>query len=198
MAVDGWMSKGLVSISARDGSPVSFDGAIERKSLTIKQGDKDFDLIDLMNGSTMEKPNPETAYEITFDAYFTNLATDANTGILQLFHTTLANWNSGATHLEITNSRNRDYFQVAVMFVDDSTVTDAAGVVAVSTECLRFILYNARFVSCSDHSFGDDVLKGTFKFKAAPYTKAGTANFKIQSTDGTADQSLAALASYTS
>ena len=196
--VDGWMSRGLVSITARDGSNVSFDGAIERKSLTIKQGDKDFDLIDLLNGSTMEKPNSETTYEITFDAYFTDLATDANTGILQLFHTTLANWNAGANCLEITNSKNRDYFQVVVMFVDDTTVTDAAGVVAISTEALRFVLSNARFVSVSDHSFGDDILKGTFKFKAAPYTKAGTGNFKIQSTDGTSLQSLTALAAYTS
>ena len=196
MAVDGWMSRGLLSIAAKGKDDTSYDGAIDRKSLVIKQGDKDFDIIDLLNGATMEKPNSETTYEITFDAYFKNLATDSDTGILQLFHTTSANWNAGSDHLEITNSKNRDYFRIAILFVDDTTISDAAGAVPASTEALRFILSNARFVSVSDHSFSDDILKGTFKFKAAPYTKAGAGNFTIQSTNGEATQSLDALASY--
>lgn len=196
MAVDAWMSEGLIAITALGGTDINFAGAVDRKSLTIKQGDKDFSLIDLLNGSCIEKPDSETTYEVTFDAYLTNLATDADTGILQLFHTTRTNWNAGASCLEMTNSRNRDKFRIVVMFVDDSTIADAAGEVPISTESLRFILSNARFVACSDHSFSDDVLKGTFKFKAAPYTKAGAGNFKIQSTDGEASQSLIALTAY--
>lgn len=194
--VDAWSDWGLLSIIATGGAFVEFNGAIDRESMEITQGGKDFDIINLLNGGCIEKPTPEGEYTITFDGYFFDLDTTDNSGILQLFHTTLANWDTteGATGLTVTNSHNRDVFKIAALFTDDRTITSANAAVAIGSIGMRFILSNARFVEATPVSFGDGVLKLTCKFKSAPYTKANAGNFEIQSSTGTVSASLAALA----
>lgn len=199
-AWSGWRC--WVCIAPRDDSSadVEYRGAIEFGTLEITQGTKDFDIINLLSGGCIEKPTPEGEYTMTFDGYFIDLDTTDNSGILQLFHTTKANWDTdeGATGLTVTNSLNRDNFRVCTLFTDDSDITIADGIVPIGSVGLRFILSNARFVEATPLSFSDNVLKLTCKFKAPPYTKAGAGNFTIQSSTGLVSAALATLGAYTS
>jgi len=180
--VDAWTEWGLLAISPKGGSFVEYNGSIDRDSLEITQGTKDFDIIQLLNGGCLEKPNPEGEYVMSFDIYFTDLDTSDNSGILQLFHTTSSNWDTSDPR-SVTNSRNRDQFKVVVLFTDDTTVSSATSQIVDHNAC-RFILTNARFVEATPVSFGDGILKVTCKFKAAPYTKAGAGNFTVESLSG--------------
>jgi len=190
--VDSWNEWGLLAIAAKGQSDVEFNGAIPTDSLEIDSGDKDFDIIALLNGGRLEKPTPEGETTITFDAYFTDLDAASNSGILQLFHTTSSNWDASQP-LEVSNSRNRDQFRVAILWTEDTTVSSATAQVPAGSEALRCIIADARLISAK-MSFGDGILKTTVKFKVAPFKKDGTSNITWQSTDGTA--TLDALASY--
>ena len=187
--VDAWTEWGLLAICPKGGSFVEYNGSIDRDSLEITQGTKDFDIIHLLNGGCLEKPTPEGEYVISFDIYFTDLDTTDDSGILQLFHTTKDNWDTTGP-LSVTNSRNRDQFKVVVLFTEDTTVTSASSAITNKAAC-RFILTNARFVEATPVSFGDGILKVTCKFKAAPYTKAGAGNFTVES--ATSSESLDAV-----
>lgn len=180
--VDAWTEWGLLAICPKGGSFVEYNGSVDRDSLEITQGTKDFDIIHLLNGGCLEKPTPEGEYVMSFDIYFTDLDTTDNSGILQLFHTTKENWDI-TNPISVTNSRNRDQFKVVVLFTDKTTISSAKSEVTDSNAC-RFILTNARFVEATPVSFGDGILKVTCKFKAAPYTKAGAGNFTIESLSG--------------
>lgn len=194
--VDAWTDWGLLSIIATGGAFVEYNCAIDRESLEITQGGKDFDIINLLCGGCIEKPTPEGEYTITFDAYFYDIDTADNSGILQLFHTTLTNWDTteSTTGLTVTNSHNRDVFKLAALFTDDRTIASANAAVPIGSIGMRFILSNARFIEATPASFGDGVLKLTCKFKAAPYTRANAGNFEVQSSTGTVSSSLASLA----
>jgi len=210
--VDAWTETALVTIAAyqSDGATdTEFYGAIDSTSLEITVGEKDFDIITLLNGGCIEKPNPEGEYTISFDMYPIDLDTSDNSGIFQFFHTAkyinvggtaTAQWDTseGSTGLSITNTRNRDKFRVAVLFTDDTNITAANSAVPIGSVALRFIMGPCRLVSMTPLSFGDRILKVSCKFKAAPYTKSGAGVFKIQSSTGTVSATLGALASYTS
>jgi len=190
--VDAWTEWGLLAIAPKGGSYIEYNGRVDRDSVEITQGAKDFDIIHLLNGGTIEKPTPEGEYVISFDAYFIDLDTSDDSGILQLFHTTKANWDTTGP-LEVTNSRNRDQFRVVVLFTEDTTIT-AANSAVTNKAAFRFILSNARFVEATPVSFGDGILKVTCKFKAAPYTRTGAGNFQIQS--ATSSDSLSEVPAY--
>ncbi len=189
--VDAWSEWGLLAIAAKGQSDVEYSGRIATDSLDIDSGDKDFDIINLLNGGRLEKPTPEGETVITFDAYFPDIATGGS-GILQLFHTTSDNWDS-TQPLEVTNSRNRDQFRVVILWTDDTSVTSATAQVPSGSKGLRLIITDARLISAK-MSFGDGILKTTVKFKVAPFSRTGTSNIKWQSTDGSA--ALEALSSY--
>jgi len=187
---DAWRETALISIAAKGGSDVEFASATE--TIDIDSGDKDFDMIANLAGGRIEKWTPEGETVITFEGYFLELDTASNAGIQQLFHTTRANWDT-TEPLEVTSSRNRDLFRIAILWTNDATATSGAGSTAPGTDSLRFIIENARLISAKT-AFTDGILKTTFKFKVVPFQKDGTSNIKWQSADNTA---LAALGSYT-
>ena len=189
--VDAWSEWGLLAITAKGQSDVEYSGRIVTDSLDIDTGDKDFDIINLLNGGRLEKPTPEAETVITFDAYFPDIGTNGS-GILQLFHTTSSNWDTSQP-LEITNSRNRDQFRIAILWTEDTSLTSATAQVPAGSAALRLVITDARLISAK-MSFGDGILKTTVKFKVAPFSRTGTANIKWQSTDGSA--TLEALSSY--
>ena len=83
------------------------------------------------------------------------------------------------------------------MWTDDATVTTAEALIALANTAsgLRVVAADGFFISAKP-SFTDGENKWTVTFKVPPFDKAGAANVKVESTDGTAD--LVAVPSYTS
>src|SRR3990167_2448591 len=90
-------------------------------------------------------------------------------------------------------NRVRDQFRIAKLLTNDQAATTAAGATAATTDSLREIANNCKFVSM-ETSHSDNGLKCTVTFKFKPFNKAGTKrNYEFQSGDQTA---LAALSTY--
>jgi len=188
---DAWNETALVSIQVLNGDAVEFVTAIE--TIDIDLGDKDVEHIANLDGGRIEKITPEGDTTLTFEGYFVELDTATSAGLMQLFHTPSASWDTSEP-LEIISDLDRNKFRVAVLWTNDSAATTAAGTTNDSTDALRFAIREARLISAKS-SFTDGVLKTTFKFKVAPRQKDGAKNIMWQSGDNTA---LVALSDYSS
>ena len=51
------------------GSKVELSTLIQKSSVTVKIGDKSFDIEELANGGNIEKSTPQEPYEVSFDVF---------------------------------------------------------------------------------------------------------------------------------
>jgi len=188
---DAWEEECLVSIAAKGGSDIEFAATTE--TVDIDAGEKGGEGLPNLKGGRIWKVSPETDTTITFEGYPVDINTSGGTGVSQMFHTTRTNWDVGQP-LIVSNSRNRDLFRVAILWTNDTTATSGAGAVASGSEGYRYVITEARMISCKP-SFTDGILKFTFAFKVPAFQKDGTSNITEQSCDNTA--ALTALGSYT-
>lgn len=192
MAVDTWSETALIAISKIDGTNTQY--ACLTETVDIDIGDKDFDVMNTLCGGRLVKFNPQDATSITLEAYPVEAGTDtpgtSGNGFFDLMNT-----QDGSQPMQIDNDRNRDKYRMAVLWTDKSGVTDATAAIDGSNSGLRFVAADGYFTSVKP-SFTDGVLKYTVIFKVPPFDKAGDANIKMESTDGTA--TLSALADYDS
>jgi hypothetical protein len=191
--VDTWSETALVSITAQGGSDVQFATLTETVDIDI--GDKDFDSINTLRGGRMVKFNPQEPTTITLEAYPVEAGTDSGTtgnGFFDLMNTA-----DTSQPISISLDRTRNKYRVALLWTNKSTATSATEALASSSsqEGLRIVAADGYFTSVKP-SFTDGVLKYTVMFKTPAFDKGGSANVKMESTDGTAD--LTAVAAYTS
>lgn len=97
--------------------------------------------------------------------------------------------------LAIPSTLVRNQYRVAILWTDDSTVTDACSAVALGSNGLRFVAAEGYFTEVNG-DFTGDILKFAITFKFVPFDKSGNANWKWESCDTTA--TLDALGAYTS
>lgn len=184
MANDTWSEIGLVSITTLSGSAVEFKTLTETVDIDI--GDKEFDVIPTLAGGRLVKFTPEEPIEITLEAYPVEAGTDTGAvgkGFFDLLHTADA-----SQPVAISVDRTRTKHRMSILWTDKTSPTTAEdALVSASTESgLRIMAADGYFTSAKP-SFTDGVLKWTVKFKAPAFDKSGTANIKIESTDGTVD-----------
>ena len=182
--VDSWSEIGLVSITTLSGSAVEFKTLTETVDIDI--GDKEFDIIPTLGGGRLVKFMPEEAIEITLEAYPVEAGTDTGAvgkGFFDLLHTP-----DSSQPLGISVDRTRTKHRMSLLWTDKADATTAEDALATaSTESGLRILAADGFFTSAKPSFTDGILKWTVKFKAPAFDKSGTANVKIESTDGTAD-----------
>jgi hypothetical protein len=197
MGNDVWSETALVAISAQAGTNVQF--ACMTETVDIDMGDKDFDVIAGLCGSRMVKFNPQDVTEVTLEAYplqagtlgFTTATT--GTGFFDLMNTVDA-----SQPLVVPADRTRTPYRIAIMWTDNTSLTDAtAQVVSPTNTAMRFVAAGGYFTSVKP-SFTDKVLKFTVVYKVPPFDSAGSANVKLESVSGATTATLTALASYTS
>ena len=194
---DTWSETALVAISAQAGTDVKFATITETVDIDI--GDKDFDVIAGLCGSRLVKFNPQDVTTVTLEAYplqagtlgFTTATT--GTGFFDLMNTV-----DSTQPLVIPVDRTRTPYRIAILWSDNTALTDAtAQVVAPTNTAMRFVAAGGYFTSVKP-SFTDKVLKFTVVYKVPPFDNAGSANVKLESVAGATTATLTALASYTS
>ena len=216
---ESWGQWAYVTIEAKgassDGAVVELNALMNKDSLEIKLGERDFEVIHLANGGCLEAHEGDGPYEISFDIYPRSLdveskasgETNIGMGLAQFYNTAYkvnvsgtmtTQWDTTASAgvgLTIVNSRNRDNFRVTILFTDDTNIKKATDAVPIGSCGYRLSLSNARFTEMSPLTLGDKILKASCTFKARPFSRLGAGNFTQNSTiDGTT--SIAALTAY--
>ena len=195
MAEDAWMETCLVSIAAQSGTDIPFQALTE--TVDIDLGEKDIEGVALVNGGRVTKFTPEGETTITLEAYPLEAGNDdisaatVGTGFFDLLHS-----EDTAQPVAITNTRARSKYRMAIMWTDDTTVTNAASAVATTAMAAMRVTAANGYITSVKPSFTDGVLKFTIVFKVAAFTKDGAGQILMESCDATAG--LTALQSYTS
>jgi len=187
---DAWMETCLISISKEGGSDVEFAGLTE--TVDIDMGEKDIEGVALVNGGRVTKWTPEGDTTITFETY--ELEVGNGNGWDDLLHPGTADTTNPYV---ITNDRIRNKYRIAILWTDDTSATTGVSATADGNAGFRYAFANC-YITAVKPSFTDGILKHTVTAKLAPFDKSGDANILMESTDGTASEVLAALASYTS
>lgn len=194
-----WSETALIGIAAQSGTDVKFASITE--TIDIDIGNKDFDVIATLSGGRLVKFTPQEPTTITLEAYPVDAATEGFTtattgsGFFDLMNT----YDEGQP-MVIAVDRNRNKHRIAIMWTDDTTITDAAAEVvagASGKDCLRVVASDGYFTSVKP-SYTDGELKFTITYKVPPFDKDGSANVKIESVSGSTTATMTALASYTS
>ncbi len=190
--VDSWSEIGYVSITAQGGTAVEFRCLTE--TIDIDIGEKSFDVMNTMCGGSVVKFTPQEPTELTFEAYPVEAGTDTGAtgkGFFDLLHTADA---TQPISVPIDFLRNK--YRVTMTWAD-AVLANAEAIIPTATTVsgLRIICSDGFFTSAKP-SFTDGVLKWTVTYKVPAFDKSGSANVKVESTDGSAD--LTAPAAYTS
>jgi len=182
----------LIGITKLGGSEIQFGAMVE--TVDIDQGDKDVEQKVVLSGGRLIKKIPQGITTITFEGYPIGIdsSTSPAKGISQWFHGQTTYDTTEA--LEVSSTRIKELFRIAILFTDDTSATTASGDTASGSIGYRWMCANAYLTSCKP-SFTDGELKFTFMFKVAPFNKQGTAQLKEQSTEGTT--AIDTLNSYT-
>lgn len=191
---NAWQETALVSIAQQSGTDATFQALTE--TIDIDQGEKDFEAIPLLNGGRLEKLTPETETTVTIEAYPLYAgsgdisAATTISGFVDLLHA-----EDTSQPLEITSTRARTRYRLAILWTDDTSITNANAAVGNSQKGLRFVGADG-FITSAKPAFTDGILKWTITFKVAPFQSDGDAIVKWDSNGGSS--TMTALASYTS
>ena len=186
---DTWSELALVGITKKGGSEVQF--ACLTETVDIDVGDKDFDAIANLCGGRLVKFNPQDVTTITLEAYPLEVGTDTGSTGKGFFD--LMNSQDTTQAQSVAVDHERDQYQIVILWTEDTSITTAGSAVTDSNQGMRIVAQNGYFTGVKP-AFTDGVLKFTVTFKCPPFTKTGSANVTMESTDGTADMS--AVSSY--
>lgn len=182
-----WSEVALISLMPQlANSSNKLELAAPTTTVDIDAGDKEIENKATLGGGRVETFTPEEDTVITFEAYTTSVNPGASPaediGLEQLFHTTSGNWDT-TEPVAVNNSRNRDKFNLAIMWTNDATPTSATQGASIGNAARRLIVCNARMVSLKA-SYTDNELKVTAKFRVPAFQKNGNPNIRWESGRG--------------
>ena len=165
------------------------------ETVDIDQGERDIDVINLVNLGQIAKYGPMGLTTVTFEGYALeagSIAAGAATGFWDFFASNPVIDSAEPQAISISNSATR--FRVTILWTDEVAATAASEQIETGSKCKRFVMADCICSACKD-SFTDGILKTTLVFKGANFNVAGVARVKMESKDGTGG-ALAALGSY--
>src|SRR3990167_207612 len=184
--VGAWAKEALVAITAQAGAEVAF--AALTNTIDIDPGEKGFESIPMLNGGRVLKFAPHTDITVTMEAYFLDAGTDSGASgksFWDLVHT-----QDTSQPVQVSVDRTRTKYRLAIMWVDSTSITDAAAqVVTPTNRALRFVASDGYFTSVKP-SYTDKHLKFTVAFKVPPFDTSASANVKIESVSGSATATM--------
>jgi hypothetical protein len=192
---NAWQRECLIEVS--DGTThLALHGLTETVDIDI--GERDLDVINLVNLGQIPKHGHHGLTTVTFEGYCKEAgtpATGAQTGLG--FWDIFAQKPAMDTAEPQTNSVTVDAtrFRVAIMWTDETGETLASAAVANSQSAKRFVLSDCYCTAHKD-AFTDGILKTTLTFKGSAFNAAAAARMKIESIDGAGSGTFGALQTY--
>jgi len=169
------------------------------ETIDIDVGEKDLDIINLLNLGQIPKFGAMGLTTVTFEGYALQAGTDGATtatGFWDLFAHKPDMDSADPLTNAITNNLTR--YRVSILWTNDGACT--AGTTAVTSGTTyagrRFVIADCYCVSCKD-SFTDGVLKSTLTFKGPAFNKTANARIKWESVALASAVALAAVGAYT-
>jgi hypothetical protein len=193
--IETWSERAKVSIALEGGSDITFEALTE--TIDVDLGDKAIETVKTTKGGRLVKYTPQDDSTITLEAYPVEAGTTTankssynGTGFFDLLNTSAT---SQFQPIQISGDLNRDRVRCSILWTNDSTNINAAGGIIAGPKALRIV--GCGFVTSAKPSFTDGVLKFSVSITVPSFKKDGTANIKMESTDGT--QPLGGLSSFT-
>ena len=190
--LDTFSEVALITICRDGGTETTYAAYIE--SFKESGGAKDFESIPTVAGGRLKKFTPQEDFEVTIEGYGLEVGTDTGTSGLGWYD--LLYTQDTSQPMSISVDRTRDNFRLAIMLTDDTSQTSAAATTITGKKAIRKTYSNGHFTNV-ESDFSDKVMKFSITFKCPPFDSAGAANVVYESTDGTVDKVLPALAAYT-
>lgn len=190
---DAWQRECLIEVT--DGTTHLALHALT-ETVDIDTGEKDMDVVNLLNLGQIPKFGSMGLTTVTFEGYALTAGTigtgdQTATGFWDIFAQKPNMGGTDPVNNSITNDNTR--FRIAILWSDSpETTADAEVTTGSSYRAKRFVLAECYCVSCKD-SFTDGILKTTLTFKGRAFNKSGTALMKWESTVGA---TLAILSTY--
>ena len=169
----------LITIRNRAGTQKTMHFHAMTKSVDISGGEKDIEQVPTVRGGRLVAQVPQTLYTVTFVGHQIDSCDPAGDsanmeGADQLFYDSGANWVTevaGAFAKALT--RNRERYQIALLWTTDSTCTSAVAATAAGSDSYRLIFNDAWMTACNP-TYGDDNKLGlNFVFKVVAFNAAG-------------------------
>lgn len=193
---DAWQRQAVIAI---DDGTTAVNLQVLTETIDIDLGEKDLDVINLLNLGQIPKFGGVGLTTVTFEGYALQAGTAAAgdaTGFWDLFAQKPIMDASDPLTNAITNDVTR--YRVSILWSNDGTAT--AGTSAVTSGATfqgrRFIIADCFCVSCKD-SFTDGVLKTTLSFKGPAFNKSAVARIKWESVALATVAALTAPTAYT-
>jgi hypothetical protein len=202
---DAWQRHALITI---DDGTYHVDMHALTETIEIDIGERDLDVINLLNLGQIPKHGNIGLTTVTFEGYAKEAGTSdasgsAATGVFDIFAYKPTRYLTGGTdtdlgeaqEIPITNHVAR--YRVAILWTNDGAATAGDSAVTSGTTYFgkRFVIADCFCVGYKE-SFTDGVLKYTLTFKGTAFDASGNARIEMQSVDATAT-ALSALGNYT-
>jgi len=191
---DAWQRHALITVE--DGTTAVQIHALT-ETVDIDVGERDLDIINLLNLGQIPKHGSIGLTTVTFEGYCKEAGTTVAgtaTGYWDLFAEKPAKDASDPIAVSISNVLTR--YRVSILWTNDGAATTASGAVTSGATYfgMRFVIADC-YCTAHKESFTDGVLKTTLTFKGVAFNASASARIKMESIDATAS-ALAALASY--
>jgi hypothetical protein len=194
---DAWQRQCLIEVT--DGT-TDVDIHALTETVDIDQGEREIDIINLLNLGQIPKHGAIGLTTVTIEGYPQQAGTaaaGAATGFFDIFASKPAIDSSGELDVDISNTLTR--YRVAILWTNDATADEGADAVASGSLGMRFVMADCFCTSCKT-TFTDGILKQTLMFKGTAFGKDGGAaasGIKQKWESCTASEALTALGSYT-
>lgn len=182
-----WQETCLVELAREGGEARSF--ASKTEEISITNGSKSIDLINVISGGNLVQFSPEETTEIEMTLY--PIAGDD-----------ISDWfygdekESASQPITIENKLMRYKFRTSMLWslLDDSAQT-ASDATDTGNEALRFV-GSEGYITSVEPDFSDRILSFDVTIVIPPFDRHANGNLKWQSHDGSDAESLDALGSY--
>ncbi len=180
---DAYKEVCMVGITHTDAGTEFQFGAMTEDISAMDWGDKDIEGAALINGGRVAKWTPQADESITLKLYPVSALVD-NTGAAQWMHPQAT---PDATQpIVADNTRLRNTHRLVLLWASTLPASAGAAITAASTTSYRIQVVNAYMTSYKP-SFDDKTFMAEVTFKWTPFNKAGVANKREESCDGSAD-----------
>jgi hypothetical protein len=199
-----WQGKMLARIdkyeasTAATGKEIDITGVVERDSLKIIHGTKDFKAVQLMNEGNIYSHDPEGMTEITFTMYTRHLDYGGGSPEKIFYGSSTAD---GTSINKIEPSQlidDRVMCRVVIAFTNQSALDDPAAIIggAAGDKTKRYIFADCYMVSMNSER-ADNLWKTDVVLKCAPADADGDLNYELQSVESeSTGDAIPALADY--